>query len=109
MNHVPNTQAIAALVEDVLPLVLAALPARLRADFRVHVVGSNDVPPWLLSLMATAPHVKFHGALSDQQVRLICPVCVLCTDRLRRLRSHSSCARSWRRCILRWAPRWRHC
>ena len=69
MNHVPNQQAVATLVTEVLPRVLQLLPDDLSNEFVVHIVGSNETPDWLLTLMLNSSHIKFHGALSDDEVQ----------------------------------------
>lgn len=58
------------MVREVLPRLLALLPAAEAAALRFHVVGSNPAPPRLLRLFGrSAAHVTFHGFLSDDEVR----------------------------------------
>ncbi len=68
-NHMPNQQAIEALVQDVLPELYQSLPAQQRRDLVLHIVGSNGSPN--VRLRNTQITTIFHGWLSDQQLRLL--------------------------------------
>lgn len=69
MNHLPNRQAIEGLIKEVLPIVLKMMPAHLIERFKMHIVGSNVVPDYLLKLFSqNKGYVVFHGQLSDNEL-----------------------------------------
>lgn len=62
-RHPPNVDAVRYFVQDVMPLVVAALP-----DVVLHVVGS-DAPPELKAL--AGPNVHVHGFVEDLEPLLL--------------------------------------
>eukprot|EP00887_Chlorella_sp_A99_P006816 scaffold2.g6816.t1 len=72
MNHPPNWQAVHALLEQVLPHLLERLPAEAQADFMIHIVGANVVPPHVRALIeAHKQYVTFHGFLPDDELFIL--------------------------------------
>jgi glycosyltransferase involved in cell wall biosynthesis len=70
--HLPNQQAIEQLLEHVLPRVKPMLKPEQLANFRVHIVGSNELPDRLRQLLLRhADNVVFHGSLSDESLQLL--------------------------------------
>ncbi|KAI8475437.1 MAG: hypothetical protein J3K34DRAFT_382705 [Monoraphidium minutum] len=69
LNHLPNQQAIRALVDDVLPAAWGLLSAAEREDFALHIVGSNAAVE--ADLARSRFSIKFHGWLPDGELRAL--------------------------------------
>lgn len=72
-NHIPNIQAVDALVQDVLPKLYTQLSAVEKETMPVHIVGSATSPnPDPSSRLQSTPfNLKFHGWVSDAELRLL--------------------------------------
>lgn len=73
MYHEPNQQAIIVLLRDVLPRIMAGLPTAARDAFTMHIVGANTLPDSVAKAVAAlikdTPYVKFHGYMSDADLK----------------------------------------
>jgi hypothetical protein len=70
--HVPNQQAVAILLETIVPLVKEKLPPQLARDFKVHVVGAADVPDSIRELASRQQDtIILHGWLNEDLLRVL--------------------------------------
>lgn len=68
-------QAIQALLRQVLPHLLLALPSPHREGLQVHIVGAGDADPSVLEVVRQhRARVMMHGYLPDKEVRTRNPV-----------------------------------
>jgi len=68
-NHLPNQQAVTALVQDVLPEASSILTPDERAEFTLHIVGGNSLVE--ADLTASELQIFNHGWLPDAELELL--------------------------------------
>ncbi len=68
-NHLPNQQAVATLIRDVLPRLAPLLSDAERAEFTVHLVGGNA--PVEADAAGGPVNVVVHGWLPDAELALL--------------------------------------
>lgn len=68
-NHLPNQQAMHALIEDVLPVMEAMVDPEEMESFIVHIVGSNSKVE--AGMGTTRFRVLLHGWLSDLELQAL--------------------------------------
>jgi O-antigen biosynthesis protein len=70
LNHLPNQQAISAMVDDVLPQIAGMLSPQERGEFVLHIVGSNAAVEADLSRPGGLD-IQFHGWLPDRELDVL--------------------------------------
>lgn len=70
LQHKPNQAAILYMIKDVLPALLKTLPPDLNG-IQLHIVGSNQLPWGLQTVVDGCRSVKFHGWMADDALELL--------------------------------------
>lgn len=80
-----HRQALGFLLSDVLPHVLRLMPQELVSAFMIHLIGANDLPSDLKTLVGTFPeHVRSHGWMGKAELQQL-------FDQVRMYRNPTSC------------------